>query len=256
MPDVRRLRVFVKREGASPKVCSLEVAVGASFTELHRSISDVLLGPEEHRWTQVAEERNEMLDERTGGGTIEVSTTFASHSLALFSHPHDDCCPLDSLDLAEVPPAIDVYRLLMPLQQPWVAVPIDGEAAVKAWWAGIARGRAATHSLALARLVAKVGVPRSLTQSYIAGEGDAAYTAYRELPVPLPIRNQIMLQGVQGLAELAANRSQALRLSPDALSALVEALKSGMPEVMEVAASAVWALSAYSSTRAALVKVG
>ncbi|GFH23520.1 uncharacterized protein HaLaN_21143, partial [Haematococcus lacustris] len=64
---------------------------------------------------QVAEERNEMLDERTGGGTIEVSTTFASHSLALFSHPHDDCCPLDSLDLAEVPPAIDVYRLLMPL---------------------------------------------------------------------------------------------------------------------------------------------
>ncbi|KAJ9508469.1 hypothetical protein QJQ45_011999 [Haematococcus lacustris] len=232
-----------------PQVCSLEVAVGASFTELHRSISDVLLGPEEHRWTQVAEERNEMLDERTGGGTIEVSTTFASHSLALFSHPHDDCCPLDNLDLAEVPPAIDVYRLLMPL------VAIDGEAAVRAWWAGIARGRAATHSLALARLVAKVGVPRSLTQSYIAGEGDAAYTAYRELPVPLPIRNQIMLQGVQGLAELAANRSQALRLSPDALSALVDALKSGMPEVMEVAASAVWSLSAYSSTRAALLKL-
>jgi hypothetical protein len=35
------------------QVCSLHVPVGAGMEDLHAAVSDVVLGPEEDRWTKV-----------------------------------------------------------------------------------------------------------------------------------------------------------------------------------------------------------
>jgi hypothetical protein len=50
----------------------------------------------------VKEEVKEELDPDHGGGTITTTSTFEAQALKLWTHPHDDCAPLDNLDLAEV----------------------------------------------------------------------------------------------------------------------------------------------------------
>lgn len=62
---------------------------------------------------QIKEERQEDLDPTHGGGTIRVTSTYEAHSAKLWSHPHDDCAPLSKVDLHDVPPDLDVYRLLL-----------------------------------------------------------------------------------------------------------------------------------------------
>ena len=52
-------------------------------------------GPEEVRWTKVKEERGKpQLDPETGGGTVDVTSTFRAPHLRLYTHPGQDCVPI------------------------------------------------------------------------------------------------------------------------------------------------------------------
>ncbi len=53
---------------------------------------------------QVQEHKQEDLDPGHGGGTVAVTTKYEAHELKLWTHPHDDCCPLRHVEVSNVSP--------------------------------------------------------------------------------------------------------------------------------------------------------
>ncbi|KAF5836667.1 hypothetical protein DUNSADRAFT_5593 [Dunaliella salina] len=162
MKDVRSLQVLVKELGKRPKACSLDVPFGAAHDDLRSAVSNVVLGPEDERWTKVHEQTKEDLDPKHGGGTIHVTTKYEAQEVQLWTHPHDDCCPMQRVELKNLPPELDVYALLAG-PAALNPSPLDDGPALRTWWASLPRGRYALRSCAERRLQAKASVPEVAT---------------------------------------------------------------------------------------------
>ena len=52
--------------------------------------------------TQVHEQTKKDLDPKDGGGSIDVTTKYQAHKLKMWTHPHEDCCPMHLVELNNV----------------------------------------------------------------------------------------------------------------------------------------------------------
>ncbi|GAX85972.1 hypothetical protein CEUSTIGMA_g13388.t1 [Chlamydomonas eustigma] len=165
--DVKHLHVIVQDKGKPIEVHGLLIPNNTSLQELQERVEETILGPAEHRWEIISEERLDDINPLTGGGTIQVTSLLKSRVLKLFTHPHAACAPVIGVEPHELPPSVDLYRLMMRHSFP-VPSPLLQELDIQRWWSQVPVSRVDLRAQLMKRLVEKmtVGQPAaSRTQS-------------------------------------------------------------------------------------------
>jgi hypothetical protein len=174
---------------------------------------------------QVREVKHDTTDPDTGAVTIKTTSTWQAGALTLWTHPHESSCPLVAVDSQDVPPDLDLYRVLDP-SCTVAPTQLQSEHDLVTWWRSLPTSKTTIARSAIRRLVTKATLPVSVAmpcQDPAENAGDDV-TQPLMVHVPPAVQQAVVKEGLQGLWELCADRTWARRLPIEAVQAVVTAL--------------------------------